>query len=507
MDNINSESKILSEIIFDKKTIQGALSDKKRTILPFHCIIIALLMSLPLFQDIYHNYGKTGIYILCLLNIFLLLWILMSFFILTKELFHPYILFVISSFLFNTGQAILEVFHLNDKGILGGNYTDAIITKTIFLILVCLSFLHLGVLWFIDNKNMNNVKNRSSQEKKAFRLTGTILIVMAIIPAFLYYIEIYNQVLVGGRISIFQNSPIIGFGKWKAIIGSFIIPGLIITISGIDKTKKHWKLILAICMFISAIYIIVNLLLGERSDAITFLLAILWIFHVSIKKLSWKLLLVLFLIILFVVIPSVRYARLIPGRERNVYETLFGFGKYESSKTIIAEPISEMGSSMSTVADTIELVPSKRNYDYGASYFFGLLTIIPNIMWEIHPSAKHGFLSNWLVNVKYPRIAEAKGGYGFSFFAEAYLNFGWYGAPLFMLLFGILIILIINKQRHLKSLFLDCFVGIMMVQLLYLPRYESAGLFRWLAWYTLIPLMLCKILKINLERGYKRRWN
>src|SRR6185312_5686659 len=93
--------------------------------------------------------------------------------------------------------------------------------------------------------------------------------------------------------------------------------------------------------------------------------------------------------------------------------------------------LSETGGTMVTVAHTLTLVPSVRGYDFGAQYFFAGTSLVPNLFWTLHPAVAHGLASDWLVWLVDPSFAAQGGGFGYSFIAEGYLNFGWF-APLFL---------------------------------------------------------------------------
>ena len=62
------------------------------------------------------------IYPASLLILLICVWSLWSWNLFNRSLFDPYTLFLTSVALFNGGQALLEVFHLNENGILAGAF-------------------------------------------------------------------------------------------------------------------------------------------------------------------------------------------------------------------------------------------------------------------------------------------------------------------------------------------------------------------------------------------------
>ena len=78
------------------------------------------------------------------------------------------------------------------------------------------------------------------------------------------------------------------------------------------------------------------------------------------------------------------------------------------------------------------LVPDSYPFRFGTSYLYSFTTVIPNLgMWKIHPAVSKANLGIWLKDVLGLRY-----GPGFSFAAEAYINFGWFGIIVLFILGG-----------------------------------------------------------------------
>jgi hypothetical protein len=97
-------------------------------------------------------------------------------------------------------------------------------------------------------------------------------------------------------------------------------------------------------------------------------------------------------------------------------------------------------------------------------------------------------------------VAAAGGGLGYSFIAEAYLNFGWFGAPIWLAFIGYLLMRLFMQSdtsdpaRHaMVASFLSFFFVF--------TRGESAIVVRGLVWYACLPYLLAAILTI---RGRRR---
>jgi oligosaccharide repeat unit polymerase len=165
--------------------------------------------------------------------------------------------------------------------------------------------------------------------------------------------------------------------------------------------------------------------------------------------------------------------------------------------------ISDMGTAMKTVAFTLELVPRIRPFDLGLGYGYAFLAVIPNLFWGIHPTAAHGLAADWLVWAVAPGYAALGGGFGFSFIAEAYLNFGWLGiAPVLGLvgfLFGKLVMWAQGTNEPVKLATAASFLAFFLLY----ARGEAGLVVRPLIWYALLPYILVHVLS-RLKKPHAR---
>ena len=153
--------------------------------------------------------------------------------------------------------------------------------------------------------------------------------------------------------------------------------------------------------------------------------------------------------------------------------------------------------SVSTVAYTVELVPRYRPYDDGVGYAYALLTVVPSLFWDRHPSVARGVPSAWLIETIDPYTAAQGGSIGYSFVADAFLNFGALGVPLFSLLLGW------GMVRFWR--WADGRVGRLAVvatfvpHLLFSARAEIDVLPRPLVWYGFVPYALYLLIRRSIE--------
>jgi hypothetical protein len=97
---------------------------------------------------------------------------------------------------------------------------------------------------------------------------------------------------------------------------------------------------------------------------------------------------------------------------------------------------SEMGYTLDTVVRSLELVPDRFDYFAGSTYAHAVARALPNLSFE---RREWGFVSSvWLMEETTEKGFVRAGGLGFSVVAEAFINFGIFGAPLCLAAIGAL---------------------------------------------------------------------
>jgi len=421
---------------------------------------------------------------------------------LTGSLFDPYVLFLIAAILFNGGQAFLEIFQLNQAGSLKANlsvtqggilesqYPPKTILETLFLVTLGLTAFHTGGLFsaFLSNvglqvKEVKTNRANAVSKAKGLRLVGWCLLAISFIPTFLLLNQRTAVVLSSGYGALYQQDVATGINAGPATLASFIIPASLFLLAG----SKGYRLNIAVSSAILLLYSSIMFFLGFRAWAVMPIIAYAWVYHRCIRPIPGMILLGVGGILLVVLFPLIRAVRHISGKERLSLDVLLQ--AYLSIDNPAVAIISEMGGSMRTVADTLSLVPNIRDFDMGQSYFYSALTLIPNLFWKIHPSIAHGAPSEWLTTTVAPETAQAGGGLGFSFIAEAYLNFGWLGAPLALIIMGFLLAKLVfwagKPGDPAKIATVASFTSFVLLY----ARGDSTLIFRPFVWYALIPYL------------------
>lgn len=452
-------------------------------------VILLFLMGMAGANFLYGFDPDTYIFPACVFLVLMSAWSLYSWKRTAGSLFDPYVLFFVAAVLFNGGQALLEVFHLNEYGMLARyNFSSDTMLRTLYLVILGLAFFHFGALinaWRKGKKK--NLRNshadteRAYSTEKALLRVGWILLCVAFVPTVLVFKEAIQIVLSRGYFGLYETAPDIGLSGWHNVLSAFIVPASLLLLAGSTRSTVARGSSVAVI----GVYVLIMLFFGWRSKAVMSAVAYLWLWHRTVRPLPATVIAVVGTSAFFL-FPVIKIIRDIPGSER-LSLPLYLHQFFLLDNPIIAT-VSEFGITMRNVAFTVDLVPLTRPFALGLSYLYALLTLVPNLFWAIHPSQAY-HLGTWLTSTVAPRYFAAGGGYGYSFLAEAYLNFGWLGLPLALGLMGYYyskFTLWAQRQDDPARLaVVACFLSFF----LFFVRAESMSVVRPFVWYSLIPYM------------------
>lgn len=476
-------------------------------IIGFQSIII---ISLILFRFIYQPLifkQDSLIYIFSCVLCGITIWSLWSWYILTKSLFNPYILFFLSAFFFNGGQALIEVLHLNESSNIQlwelsnqiSPLSSESIINTLFLVIIGLAALHLGALISIATEKLR-VSNFESEKTLLISsnnsyIIGKRLIWIAFLPAIYMLKDAVVLVASSGYSSLYTKTAETSYSAAPSIIADFLIPGCFFLLAG-SKDKARSKLI---CVNIFILYAMTYFFLGQRNKAIMPLISFAWMWHNLIRPIPKTFLIGVSSFFLFIVFPLVGATRNLSGQDR------FSFSSFLETFSSIDNPliasILEMGGSMLTISYTMEIVPKYRDFQMGTDYLYALFTVVPNFFGKLHPTIARGLPNHWLTEQINPQLHFRGGSYGFSFIAEAYLNFGWMGAPIALGVMGFVFVKLILWAVKYCNPAKMAMIATFMSYFLFYARAESTVIVRPLVWYSLIPyLSVC-----SLKRSFSKR--
>lgn len=442
-------------------------------------ILLVLVLHFEIFNEVL-------VYWASVLFGILFIWSIWSWRQLTATSFDAYTLFLISAILFNGGEALLRSVHINFSPSFFEYFGERTVAETLCLVLLGLYAFHVGAL--VCGKISMPVKisfqSDDPADFKDIRLVGWVLISISFLPTVIYFQDSLSSVMSYGYFSLFNLDPAIGFAATNQVLATFLIPGILFLLTG--SRGKLFNLIIAIFLICS--YTSVRMFLGSRAWAAMPIIVFVLIWHRNIYRIPKIILFSGGLLLLFVIFPLIGEIRNIPGQERLSYPIMAD--KFYSLENPIRSIFSEMGSSIKTVAHTLELVPDIRAYDFGAGYLNAVFAIVPNFVWPIHPVIARGTASDWLIKAIDPISAYLGGGMGYSFIAESYLNFGWIGSPMLLFGFGFAYAKLVLWAQKSNDPARMAMLASFLSSFLFFPRSETALLIRPLIWYALIPYLM-----------------
>jgi oligosaccharide repeat unit polymerase len=416
------------------------------------------------------------------LLLFQLIWALWSWRKLGGTLLNPYVLFMLSATLFNAGLGLVEAVHLNNEPILP-DFPDEIVRRSLLIVFASLSALHLGALFVLRDRpgGLGAPSASSPIGDRALRLIGWGLLAISFVPVMIQLNKAFSVALGGGYLALYQQDVgLAGLASAIQILADLAGPGIFFLIAGSKERPVVRRAGVVMLMF----YCGIALFFGSRGSAMT-LVAATWLWERTIARVPRILLIGAAAVLLVGVFPFIRETRNLSATERRTVSVRGTYSDLEENPAVDA--IMEMGSSILSLAYTLELVPNYRPYDLGAGYFYGAFSLVPSLFWARHPSVARGTYSKWLIESVDPVTADMGGGLGFSFIAEAFLNFGAVGAPFVCLLlgYGIARLWIWSERSRDPGGF--AVVATLLPYLLFFARGEFMFIPRPFVWYGLVP--------------------
>lgn len=475
---------------------QNPSSSHRLLVFFIQLIVFIVLMFL---LNIYHYVTFSDeqlIYPLSLIISFILLWVLFSARFMFGGFLNPYVLFIMAAIVFNGGQIFLEALQLNEKGFLNGIFPPSVVLRTMFITVLGISVFHLGGTIVAATMKQSQADIVEGINITTIRFVAWSFFILSVYPTLSKLINYTNLVLTGGYLSLYQQQREIGIlsNLDVGLADLFITSLLLMVVCG-----KRYKLDLWVSAVFIILYSLLNLSYGARAGGVLPLVAYTWLYHRTIKPLPKTLLIGVSSIFLFIVFPVLRVIREFTGMSRLSLQ--FIVDSYFSVKNPIVSILSELGQTADTIAYTIDLVPRIKNFDFGLGYFYAIRFITPNSIWSTQP--EYPTAGEWLIWTVEPETAQLGGAKGYSFIAESYLNFGWFGIIL-LFVFGVLLSRLVFWSEKSYDLAKFAFLACLLNQILFFARAESIAITRSFFWYTFIPyiiLMIFNRIKIDKDRG------
>jgi oligosaccharide repeat unit polymerase len=403
----------------------------------------------------------------------------------TGRFMDAYTLFATAAFLFNAGQTVLYCTGALDE-LLKGQFSHDDLFSTLTMVNVFLISMHVGALTMcLSSKNMFRRRLTSPRQAvlgrtNALRVGVAILLVAAPAAALQLRQAVQSVYDAGYFVGLYQQTADVGADAAVSILAQLFVPAALFMLAG----SRRGTLASRIALLLLSMYVVIQFFLGLRGSAIVSAAAAAWLWNKTIRKLR-PALVILSLASMTVILPLIGAIRDTPGSQRTNISYLVDAYRRLDNPTVAL--ISEMGNSMYVNAQVLQLVPSTKPFDYGMSYAYGVLTVVPNFFWPgVHPGAAHS-PSKWLIGELDPFSAARGGGIGFTFLAEAYINFGLVAGAFFMAGFGALLATGSMWAQQVDDPGRNALVAVTLCFLLLYARAELGNLIRWIAWYGIAP--------------------
>jgi hypothetical protein len=417
-------------------------------------------------------------------------WSLLSWKWVTGSVFDPYGIFLVAAMVFNAGAAFLYLIHQNTAGlfILDSTFPADVTLQTLLFVFLCMGAFHAGALllaWTRSAPLFPSTLAMAGRSASAaeIRFVGWAFILVAAVPTAIQLKNAVSVVLTSGYFGLYQVNYATGLQAGTEFLSSFIVPGALVLLAGSRDSRLG--------RFVSAgvigLFAMIQLFLGARYPAAGALIAYAWLWHRVARPLPRFLILGAAALMFGVVFPIIGATR--DKATDQPYPDASATASAESGLSFVGV-LKETESTTSTIAHTMTLVPQMRDYDRGAQYLYAASSLVPNLFWDIHPAVKHGLAGDWVTWIVDPEFAASGGSLGYSFIAEAYLNWGWVGGPLFLGLVGFMLARLVywgcGTGDPAKLMVVASFLNFVI----FWARGEALNVVRPLVWYALVPYLL-----------------
>lgn len=468
----------------------GGARQFKKVALPASVFILCVLLLAPLATSTSGLDPATLIYPACAVLTVLFAIQLWSWYRLSHSLFDPYTIFAVTAMMFNGSRAILTVFGVNSADVFGRGFSDQTNLATLYLVCLGLWSLHIGGM--LGASGRVATKDRRPECRPTppdhVRIVGWFMIAVSVVPSYVLFQGSAKAVMLSGYSGLFQRESQTSFSAAPQVLAAFLVPGALF----VTAASKHKRYQLGITASLTAAYAGAQLFLGSRALAVTSIIPYVWVWHRCVKPIP-KIRSMIGVGALMLVLPLVGITRSFVGENR--LSPGMAMQTLSSMENPVVSLVSEMGGSAITVGYTVELVPQSRPFDYGGSYWLGILTLAPNLFWDVHPAIARGTPNDWLARTVDPYEAAHGGALGYSFIAEAYLNAGWAGVILVPGLLGFAFARLAGSVASTTDLAkMACAAAVLAATLKY-ARSDCTEIVRGVVWFSAIPYAMAKALR------------
>jgi len=226
----------------------------------------------------------------------------------------------------------------------------------------------------------------------------------------------------------------------------FIDMGTIFAYAGVfallatDEPRARWRRYLAYAAAAGIAFVTIQK--GDRSGLVALSVGAGWVYSQRVGRLRWQWV-ALAAAVGLLAMPVIGEWR----AQRRLDES-----QQSTTRELLGKSLVNMGSAVNSIHFTVDLIPKTKDYYWGGTFRYALLSAIPNITFTRGKWFARGSIedtpSNWLTSIISPTWYGNRGGHGFSMAAEWYYNFGFAGVWLGMALCGFLLARVRNAANR-----------------------------------------------------------
>lgn len=394
--------------------------------------LFCFVLYIAIFDINISNYSL--IQINSVLGIFLLVYCLLTWHQCSGKWFDLYTICLVFMFLFTYGQCFMWALGIHSDTEIGkswaygvGTITPQIVYKTQLLTLISILMFHCGCIWSYKSEKKVRKKNIQEREVESYYLFRASIIATSISTPLKYYVTLSNAIntrIYGYGSNLYNPDVVNRQNNIVILLSMMYFPALV----GLLISSNYNKWVIRFTYINIIIFSALSALSGSRGEWIYAITLLIYMHHVLYRKINIKRFLLYILLAIFIINIGyiIRVARLEGMSMDAVRHAFLG----ESHP--IRDTFFEMGGTM--IIPAIILRNGWGSYPYGNTYILALLGmftekglsyVIPGY------SAVGGWFSHSYLGLSF--------GAGFSFVAEALMNFGPYIGAVFIGFLGLLL--------------------------------------------------------------------
>lgn len=407
-------------------------------------------------------------------------WTVVSWALATGGLFDLYLLLTLVLLAFHVSQPMLHgLGALPLREVLEDQFPPERLLQASFLVALCIAGWHLGGLLGPLHRppTGRRARRHAGRLGDAPRLLGWAALAVILPPTVISYAQQMAIVAKSGYGAIYW----LPYNRLGTAVQYALAPALALALAGSRDHPRERRALLLMTVGLS----LWALVIGSRNAALMVLVPVLWLWDREVSRIPR---IPFFLASAFtfgLVMPFVSFFRNFSAEVRKAVGEIFMHLLLRGNPVSLI--LKEFGGTLQVVVFTLIMVPTNHPFVRGKSYLYPLFSIVPNPFSDHYPGEEFtGYGLKWTGAFNAAFLAGG-GGYGFSAVAEAFLNFGWVGAPLFFVLAGWLYSRIVVACERSEDPAAKAALAALFSVLVPWPRGEFQGLPRNIAWFVVVP--------------------